>query len=185
MNEHFRNFQIIGLDTGQCRALYNLISSNMERLETYFAGTVKNTKSLADTIAYCKIIDKRVQEKSYFPFTIIDKENDSWIGLIDVKNIDWNVPKAELGYFVDAKYEGKGVITEALDLTIKYLVKEYHFKKLLCRANGDNIGSIKVALKNGFELEGTIRNDYKTTTNEIVDLNYYGRIFNPKINAYK
>jgi RimJ/RimL family protein N-acetyltransferase len=34
-----------------------------------------------------------------------------------------------------------------------------------------------VILKNGFELEGTIRNDYRTTKGEIVDLNYYGRVF--------
>jgi len=34
-----------------------------------------------------------------------------------------------------------------------------------------------VALKNGFELEGIIRNDYRTTDNKVVDLNYYGRVF--------
>ena len=32
-------------------------------------------------------------------------------------------------------------------------------------------------LKNGFELEGTIRRDYKTTKGEVVDLNYYGKVF--------
>ncbi len=28
-------------------------------------------------------------------------------------------------------------------------------------------------VEKGFELEGTIRNDYKTTSGEVVDLNYY------------
>ena len=27
------------------------------------------------------------------------------------------------------------------------------------------------------KLEGTIRNDYRTMDNEVVDLNYYGRVF--------
>jgi ribosomal-protein-serine acetyltransferase len=62
-------------------------------------------------------------------------------------------------------------------LLVDYLVEAYQFKKLLCRANNKNAGSLKVALKNGFELEGTIRRDYKTTEGELVDLNYYGRIF--------
>ncbi|EAR00056.1 GNAT family N-acetyltransferase [Maribacter sp. HTCC2170] len=177
MNTDFRNYKIIEFDTKQCGPLYDLIDSNRERLETYFAGTVKNTKTLEDTISYCKQIDMRVKNKSYYIYTITNKENNSLIGLIDVKNIDWNVPKAEIGYFIDFNHQGKGIITNAVAILIEYLLKEYNFKKLLCRINSENIGSIKVALNNGFKLEGTIRNDYRTTSNEIVDLNYYGRIF--------
>jgi len=177
MNTGFRNFKIIEFDTKQCSSFYNLIDSNRERLETYFAGTVKNTKTLEDTKNYCKQIDIRVKNKNYYIYTIIEKENNSFIGLIDVKNIDWNVPKAEIGYFIDYNHQGKGIITNAVASIIEYLLKEYNFRKLLCRINSENIGSIKVALNNGFKLEGTIRNDYRTTSNEIVDLNYYGRIF--------
>lgn len=177
MNTNFTDFKIISFNTKHPNSLFNLIDSNRERLETYFAGTVKNTRTLEDTIRYCKQIDERVAQKSYFIYTIIDKKTNSLIGLIDVKNIDWNIPKAELGYFIDTKYEGKGVITRALAQTIEFLIKEYNFKKLLCRVNKQNTGSIKVAEKNGFELEGTIRNDYRTTSGDIVDLNYYGRIF--------
>ncbi|HMC00789.1 MAG TPA: GNAT family protein, partial [Flavobacteriaceae bacterium] len=72
---------------------------------------------------------------------------------------------------------GKGIITKALANVVEYIVDKYHFKKLLCRANAENIGSIQVALKNGFELEGTIRNDYATIKGRVVDLNYYGHIF--------
>lgn len=177
MNLHFNNFKITELNTKQGIEFYNLINSNRMRLESYFAGTVKNTKTKEDTLSYCKLIDEKVREKSYLPFTIINKENNSLIGFIDIKNIDWNVPKAEIGYFIDAGQEGKGIITKAVALIIENLIKEYNFKKLLCRANSENIGSIKVALKNGFELEGIIRNDYRTTDNKVVDLNYYGKVF--------
>ena len=108
---------------------------------------------------------------------ITNLETNEIIGLIDVKNIDWNVPKAELGAFVDKTHENKGVITKAAALVVDHLIDNYQFKKLLCRANDRNKGSISVILKNGFELEGTIRNDYRTTRGEIVDLNYYGRVF--------
>ena len=177
MNTQFKKFKIVKFDSQQGKSFFNLINSNRTRLSEYFAGTVANTKTLEDTLDYCKIIDQRVKNKSYYPFIIIDRSNNSFIGLIDVKNIDWVVPKAEIGYFIDFEYEGKGIISQALAYVITYLINEYQFKKLLCRVNSRNLGSVNVALKNGFELEGTIRNDYRTTNNEVVDLNYYGKVF--------
>jgi len=60
---------------------------------------------------------------------------------------------------------------------INHIVEHYKFLKLLCRASSRNKGSIAVILKNKFELEGTIHKEYRTTKREIVDLNYYGRVF--------
>jgi len=177
MNTYFENFGIFELDTNRSSSFYKLISNNKTRLEDYFAGIVAKNKTLKDTEGFCKAIEQKAKEKNYFPFVITNSVDHTLIGFIDVKNIDWSVPKAEIGYFIDQNYEGKGIITKAVTHLIEYLTNEYHFKKLLCRANSQNSGSIKVALKNGFEYEGTIRNDYRTTNNEIIDLNYYGKCF--------
>lgn len=177
MNAKFINFKLVEFDTKQGNSFFNLIDSNRTRLSEYFAGTVANTRTLEDTLEYCNLIDQRMKDKSYLPFIIINGENNDFIGYVDVKNIDWGVPKAELGYFIDLEYEGKGIISQALAVIIDKLTKKYQFKKLLCRVNSQNLGSINVALKNGFELEGTIRNDYRTTDNKVVDLNYYGKVF--------
>ena len=173
----FRDFKIVLLETNQWEAFYQLIENNRQRLKTFFAGTVAKTKSLDVAKQYGAQMEKDISGKHYFPFIILDKVTNEFIGLIDVKNINWSIPKAELGYFIDHKYEGQGIISEGLGLLINYLVKTYHFKKLLCRVNSSNHGSISVALKNGFILEGTVRRDYKTTDGELIDLSYYGRIF--------
>jgi RimJ/RimL family protein N-acetyltransferase len=47
-------------------------------------------------------------------------------------------------------------------------------KKLFLRTHEKNIASRRVAEKNGFVMEGIIRNDYKTTSGVVVDLMYYG-----------
>jgi len=173
----FDHFKIALLQTEESKPFFDLIENNRPRLEDFFAGTVSRTQTLEDTITYCKMIQKRINDRSYFPFMITDLRTNAFVGLFDVKNIDWNVPKAELGSFIDTKYEGHGITTKATNLMVDYLVEEYKFIKLLCRANTRNRASIAVILKNGFQLEGTIRNDYRTTKGEIVDLNYYGRIF--------
>jgi RimJ/RimL family protein N-acetyltransferase len=177
MNISFDKYQVQLLDTNNPEMFFHLLNENRFRLEEYFAGTIAHTKDLSSTKNYCELIQQRIEEKRYFPYVIIDVYTQKYIGLIDVKNIDWNIPKAELGYFIDHNYEGGGIISKALGFTINALVKSYGFKKLLCRINKSNKGSIAVALKNGFELEGTIRRDYKTTKGLIVDLNYYGRLF--------
>ncbi|MDT0558648.1 GNAT family protein [Ichthyenterobacterium sp. W332] len=174
---NFQQYSISLLDSSQGEQLFSLIANNRSRLEDFFAGTVSKTETLEATIAYSKVIEMRIAEKSYFPFMIIDTNTNQFAGLVDVKNIDWSIPKAELGAFIDTHYESKGIVTEATRLVIDYIVEQYGFKKLLCRAAPVNKGSIRVILKNGFELEGTIRRDYKTTKGEVVDLNYYGRIF--------
>ena len=138
MDANFKNFKIVEFDTSQGNSFFNLIDSNRERLSEYFAGTVTQTKTLEDTLNYCKVIDQRLKNKSYLPFIIIHKESNSFIGFVDVKNIDWSIPKAELGYFIDVNYEGKGIISKALAIAIDNLIKKYQFKKLLCRVNSQN-----------------------------------------------
>lgn len=173
----FDHFKINILQANEADAFFNLIDTNRVRLEDFFAGTVSKTRTLADTVNYCIEIQHRIKNKSYLPYMITDTRTNSFVGLVDVKNIDWNVPKAELGSFIDSNYERLGITTIATNLVVDHIIKEYKFIKLLCRANSRNKGSIAVILKNGFELEGTIRNDYRTTKGEIVDLNYYGRVF--------
>ncbi|OUR91104.1 GNAT family N-acetyltransferase [Flavobacteriales bacterium 34_180_T64] len=175
MNQSFEHFKITTLDTSDSETFYNLIANNRARLVDFFAGTVSKTNTLEDAKAYCLQIEENIKNKSYFPFIIKDL-NNNYIGLVDVKNIDWKVSEAELGYFIDANFEGKGIITKAVGYVVEYLTKTYQFKKLLCRAGSENLGSIQVALNNGFNLQGIVKNDYKTTTGEIVDLNYYWKV---------
>ena len=177
MKIEFDEYKVSLLDSNDAESFYQLIESNRDRLEDYFAGTVSKARTLKDTIEYCEVIKQKIKDKSYFPFIVSLQKDDEFVGMIDIKNIDWKVPKAEIGYLIDQKYEGKGITSKALSLVIDFISQEYGFKKLLCRVNSANLGSIGVALKNKFELEGTIRRDYKTTKNVVVDLNYYGRLF--------
>lgn len=177
MIAQFEHIKIVKFHSELGKNLYDLIERNRKELNTYFAGTTSKTQTLEDTLSYSLKIEERINRKEYFLYLLINKENNQLIGLVDVKNVSWSIPKAELGYFIDKNVSGKGITTKAVKLVIDYLIEKYQFKKLLCRIGSENIGSIKIAIKNGFELEGTIRRDYKTTTGELVDLNYYGRIF--------
>lgn len=165
------------INRNDASVFFKLIQTNRSRLEDFFAGTVNKTGDLEATKNHCLKIETMIQEKTYFPFLLFDKPNKNAIGLIDFKNVDWNVPKAEVGAFIDHDYEGKGIISKAGSRLMNELVNHYGFKKIYCRAAVENTRSIATILNYGFELEGTLRRDYKTTDGRLIDLNYYGKLF--------
>ena len=157
---------------------FSLIDNNRKRLEDFFAGTVSKTKTPEDTKLFVSEIIKKSEAKTYLPFVIVDTSTQQIIGYIDVKSIDWNIPKAELGCFIDEKYAGQGISNKALSKITEYCFDVLKFNKLFLRTHQDNISSRRIAEKNGFEVEGVIRQDYKTTKGELVDLIYYGKLRN-------
>ena len=158
-------------------SFFSLIQKNRSRLEDFFAGTVSRTETLESTRQYCQEIDEKIKQKTYFPYLIVESKTNKLVGLFDVKNIEWNIPKAELGAFIDESYEGQGIITHFGNGLIDQIIDEHQFKKLFCRVAPENARSVHLVSKLGFQLEGTIRCDYRTTKGELVDLNYYGKVF--------
>jgi RimJ/RimL family protein N-acetyltransferase len=173
---HFDHYIIRLLTLEDLEAFFQLVQKNRPRLENFFTGTVSRTKTLDDTRTFVVDITQRATAKTYFPYLIVDTSNNQIAGFLDLKNIDWNIPKSELGCYIDADYEGQGLTTKAFCFFCDFCFQEYGFKKLFLRTHPSNLSARRVAEKAGFELEGTLRRDYKTTSGELVDLLYYGKL---------
>lgn len=171
----FENYKLRLLEKKDAISFFQLVEGNRARLEDFIAGILSRTKNLSDTQVFIEEAIQKRESKSYFPYVLINNDNNELIGFFDVKNIDWNIPKAEIGFFIDKKYTGKGLASIYLNLLSIEYFDNLGFKKLLLRIHQDNIHSIKVALKCGFVKEGNIRNDYKKTNGVLVDMIYYGK----------
>lgn len=171
---HFSHYTIRLLTEEDLHSYHSLIDRNRSRLEPYFPGTVAATQTLEDTDVHLKETLAKCVERSHYPFVVLDEENGKLVASIQIKNIDWNIPKAEAGYFIDAAYEGKGVISSAVSKVLAYGFNTLGLAKIFIRVHERNIGSRLVAEKNGMMHGGTIRNDYKMPDGTIVDLMYYG-----------
>ncbi len=172
----FDHYSIRLLELQDLDNYFQLVESNRKRLEDFFAGTVSKTKTYEDTRIFLLDMIQRSIDKVYFPYLVIDNSNQKIVGFLDFKNIDWSIPKSEIGFFIDKDYAGKGITTKALNLLCDFCFSEYKFEKIFLRTHSGNISARTVAEKSGFELEGVIRKDYKTTSGEIVDLIYYGKL---------
>jgi ribosomal-protein-serine acetyltransferase len=174
----FDNYLIRQLSKDDTNQYFQLIENNRKRLEDFFVGTVSKTKTLKDTKMLVSEKLSQLKNKTYFPFVIVDINTQQIIGYMSVKSIDWNIFKGEFGYYIDEQYCGKGVTTKALLAMCNYFFNDLNFNKLFLRVHPNNLPSRKVAEKCGFEIEGTLRKDYKTSSGELVDLIYYGKLRN-------
>ena len=171
----FGNYEIRYLKESDAASYFQLIQDNKQQLENYVAGIVSKTKTLADTEAYVDSLVRSAAAETHFPYVVADIRSQELMGYIEVKNIDWNIAKGEIGYFVDKDLTGKGIGTQMLQLIAYHYLEELGFLKLLLRIHEDNHSSRKIAGKNGFKVEGMIRNDYRTGSGHVVHMLYYGK----------
>jgi ribosomal-protein-serine acetyltransferase len=172
----FEDFTIRLLTIDDLDAYFHLVERNRERLADFFSGTVSKTKTYEDTRIFLLDIVQRTKDKTYFPYIIIDNSSQRIAGFMDLKNIDWNIPKSELGLYIDKDYARQGISTKSFNLFCDFCFAEYKFVKLFLRTHENNVFARRIAENCGFQIEGKIRRDYKTTSGEVVDLIYYGRI---------
>ncbi|UOB16147.1 GNAT family N-acetyltransferase [Abyssalbus ytuae] len=153
---------------------YNLIDSNREIIQRFLAGLVSKTTSLASTRVFIDDAKKRKVQRKYFIYVIVDKLSNEFIMFFDLKNIDWSIPKAEMGCFIDKEYKGKGLTTNYMNFFLDYCFNELELKKVFLRTHITNVPMRIIADKCGFQREGVIRSDYRTSFGELIDVFYYG-----------
>lgn len=173
---HFENYTIRPLEVEDLQPYFMLVEKNRERLEDFFTGTVSRTKDIDSTREFLVEMSQKRLERSYFPYIVVDNLTNTFVSFIDLKNVDWTIPKTEIGCYTDEKISGTGVTTKAMELFVEHCFTHFNFKKIYLRTHHSNKAAQIVAEKCGFEIEGTIRMDYITTSGKIVDLIYYGRI---------
>ena len=83
---------------------------------------------------------------------IVDKELDKMIGVVRFEKIDVQKRTAELGYFLNASYWGRGLMTEAVTCLSDLALTAMGMDRIILIAHLENKASIRVAEKSGFKL---------------------------------
>lgn len=93
-------------------------------------------------------------------FFIREKDNPSKIiGFCNFTQIFYGSFQAcYLGYKIDHEYEGKGLMLEALEATIKYVFEELKIHRIMANYMPVNIRSAKLLDRLEFAIEGYARN---------------------------
>jgi RimJ/RimL family protein N-acetyltransferase len=168
----FNDFTISPITIKDVQHYYLFVNDNRARIAEYFPLTNSSTTDCKKTRKFVKEKIKMRKAKAFYSFLIKDKSRV--IGTIFLKNIDWKVLKSECGYFIDHEYEGKGITSKALKFITDFAFNEVGLNKLYLRIAEENIASKRVAEKNNFQLEGKLREDFKTSSGNYIDVLYFG-----------
>lgn len=93
---------------------------------------------------------------------LLDRANllGPFIGQVNFSNITYGAfQAAHLGYSLDHRATGKGLMTEALTAAIKYVFEELNLHRVMANYMPGNEKSAKLLLRLGFKVEGHAR-DY-------------------------
>jgi ribosomal-protein-alanine N-acetyltransferase len=161
------------------KQLNQFIIDNSERLKRYFPVTLSSNTTLEKSIEYIAIKNKEIEEKINFTFAIRDKNDQEIAGLMILKKIDWDKKQGEFAYCIGSQFEGKGLTSFAVAEMTKFAFDDLGLKTLQIMAHKTNLGSIKVALNNGFVWQRTALNEFTPVNESPLDMELY-ELYNEK-----
>lgn len=151
-------------------AFFKLIDDNRAYLKQWLLW-LDSTKQVGDMQAF--LTQKTADDKNglSFNYFIADAEGEliGTIGLSPHKEVKGRTMM--VGYWVAKSHSGKGVATAALGEVIG-IARKNAVQTLVLRCNPNNVGSNKVAQKNGFVFDHLLE-QAENLYGELKDLNVY------------
>jgi RimJ/RimL family protein N-acetyltransferase len=170
----FDNYSIRPIELNDALDFFQLVENNRPRISTYFPGIVSKTKTFEETKSHIAERIAGAASGKYMIYLIIDNLTKKFAGVVQLKDIDTNARKREVGFFVDSNYERKGIATKSILAACDFCFNTMNLNKVFMRIAEENIASRRVAEKCGFKIEGKLRDDFTTSDGKLITLFYYG-----------
>lgn len=90
------------------------------------------------------------------------KSDGLLVGSSGLHNIEWSVPRFEIGYWVRDSLQGQGYITEAVNGITDFTFDTLNAERIEIRCDALNERSAAVARRAGYTLEGCLRCDSRS-----------------------
>jgi ribosomal-protein-serine acetyltransferase len=136
--------------------------------EEYFALIERNRAYLREWMSWAADAGSLAETKAYMKQTLLQFANKEelqlgiWyqnrlVGCIGYPHLDWANRKVEIGYWIDASMQGKGLVTKVCRALVTYAFDQYHLNKVEILCATGNTRSRAIPERLGFTQEGIIR----------------------------
>jgi ribosomal-protein-serine acetyltransferase len=160
-------------DKSDAPALLTLTDENREHLRRNFAPMARDILQPADAIDFVDECSRKCTNGKEFTYGIWHKPSVELVGQIKLKGVVWNIPAAELSYFIGASSQRRGFAAEAVATLAHTAIDRLNFKRICLRIIASNVASLQLAEKLGFRREGLHRNEFRCGLDELHDVFHY------------
>ncbi len=116
-----------------------------------------DTRTVEDTRAYIRRSLQQFAENNGFQLGIWSE--GQLAGAIGYHFWDWPDQKTEIGYWLGAEFQGRGIVTRACRVLVDFAFDELELNRVEIQCATDNVKSRAVPERLGFTLEGIFRQE--------------------------
>ncbi|MBN8234794.1 GNAT family N-acetyltransferase [Halobacillus kuroshimensis] len=138
---------------------------------------VQEMPSVEDTESNVRQAHADFMERKKLRYLVFRKENGEFVGSTGLHNIDWDIPKFEIGYWIDTKWSGHGYMQEAVREITRLALYDLGGARVEIRCERENEKSRQVPEKLGYHFEGMLCNDDRSVDGKhLTDTCVYAKI---------
>ena len=160
-------------DMQTAQAVYSAIDGSRDVFAPWL-DFVRYTEKAEDTLHFLQAVNQNWNNGTEYVYAIYHQ--GTFIGLISAINISRQHKRAEIGYWLDAAFSGKGFMTEAVSVLEKELFED-DFNRIIIQTDVLNIKSANVACRCGYVHEGVLRQErYSEIQGRFRDTNVFSKL---------
>ncbi|KPL58900.1 GNAT family N-acetyltransferase [Rossellomorea vietnamensis] len=161
---------------GDGHAVNAAIKASLPELQPWL-GFAQSNPSVEETETNTRQAHAKFVTRESLRYLMFLKDTNEFVGSTGFHNIDWSVPKFEIGYWIDTRMSGNGYMAEAVGKLTDLALNELNGKRVEIRCESTNDKSRAVPERLGYKLEGVLRNEDLSVDGErLTDTCVYGKI---------
>lgn len=163
-----------------------LHSASEQFVEPLYALVLKNRDWLQETMEWPRsvlsidstrktVMTNYLLHHRHYTKMFMILQRGELVGVFSFNSIEPTNKTAYIGYWLGKESQGQGIVSAVIEAVIKKYVAEGLIRRFVIKCIVSNLASNRVALRNGFRLEGCLK-QAEYLNDAFHDQNIYGRI---------
>ena len=131
--------------------------------------------SVEESEKFCRTAQAQFINRTSLSYLTFDSEG-KLVASVGLHDINWKVPKFELGFWCRSSCHRKGVVAEAAEALLEFAFQHLNAKRVAALSDEQNLASRKVCERIGMQLEGIMRCERTTPDGELRNTCIYSSI---------
>ncbi|WP_142415828.1 GNAT family N-acetyltransferase [Bartonella massiliensis] len=149
-----KNIQLTPACSKYAGELFEILEHNRDEFRKYLAWTDYVTTEYDEAVFLdkCLLAHQKNEEKTY-----VILHDGAAVGILSFNSIDSGNKTAYIGYWLDVRAQGQGIITKSMKALIQTYAESDKIKRFVLKCSVHNMRSNAVAQRCGFTFEGKLR----------------------------